>query len=85
MAGPEALVVSACSERGFNGADLFIENDEVFMTAQPEISVDPNDTRRAMIRVKPYEEGPVSELLAGKTLTLTFVAGGQAIEKDVGF
>lgn len=85
VAGPEALVVSAYSERGFNGADLFVENEEVFMTAQPQIETDPNDSRRAMIKVKPFEEGSVTELLAGKTLTLTFVAGGQAIEKEVSF
>ncbi len=85
--GPEAVVVTAYSSSGFDQADLFIEAGEyLHITARPEITLDKNDRRKAMIRVA-APEGTVNlaRALAEKTVILTLTNGKDAVEKTVSF
>ncbi len=85
--GPEAVVVNAYAQKGFERADLFVEaGEDIYVTAPPEITLDKDDPRYAMIRVAAPEgvENLANELI-GSTITLTLSDGQNAIEKVIDF
>lgn len=84
--GPDAVVVNAWSGAGFDGADVFVENDSLPIFAKPEITVDEKERRSALIRIaKPQGTNNLATALAGKSVTITLTAGGKAFEKKVQF
>ena len=86
VAGPEGLVVTAFSQTGFQGADLFIEADDVYMGAPPQIDVNAKDKRAAILKVPvPQGEGSAMQLLSGKAVRLTLTAGGRAVQREINF
>lgn len=84
--GPDALVVRAYAQQGWDDADLFVESGDLYMTAAPEITPDKNDPRAAFLRIaKPEGTGNLAQELSGKTVTLTLRNGAQAIERGFPF
>lgn len=84
VAGPDALVVSAYSKRGFKKTDIFATAPNVVLTLPPEITPDKKDKRKALIRipVTPDIEN-LAESLKGQVLTITLVSGKDMIEKTI--
>ncbi|MCB9997167.1 MAG: hypothetical protein H6869_12120 [Rhodospirillales bacterium] len=86
VAGPEAIVVTAFSQNGYDQADLFIECGDLYITAPPEITPDEKDPRRAMIRVAaPEGTDNLADYVTNHNVTLTLVQGDKAIEKTIMF
>ena len=86
VAGPDALVLSAFSKRGFESIDVFAHVDDFAFTSPPEITVDDKDKHKALIKIpKPGDIEDLNEYLAGKALNITLVSGSGAIEKTVEF
>lgn len=84
--GPDAIVVRAYAAKGWEEADLFVESGDLYITAPPQIEPDEEDARYATLRVaKPEGVENLYTTLLGVPLTLTLVAGDQAIEKDFSF
>lgn len=84
--GPEAAVITAFSQAGFAQADLFIEAGDLVITAMPDITIDQNDPRKAMIRVAaPADSENFPVTLMKGDLTLTLSNGQTAIEKTISF
>lgn len=82
--GPEALVITAFAQRGYDDVDLFVEIDDesLIMTAPPEITIDEDEPRQARLKI-PAPEGwdNLMTTLDGKTITLTLTDGRQAVEQ----
>jgi suppressor for copper-sensitivity B len=86
IAGPDAIVITASSPKGFDGADVFAVAGDIAFTAKPEITPDAKDARKAMIRIaKPAVEEDLATFLAGKDLKIVLVAGNIATEKSIRF
>lgn len=86
VAGPEALVVNAFAQDGFDKADVFAVGDDFALTAIPEILPDEDDVRRAMIKIpKPADADNLNYLLQGKELSITLVSGRKAVEQKITF
>ena len=88
VAGPAALVVRAYSAQRYENADLFVETppDSVIVTAKPEITPDEKDPRYATLRIPaPQGTDNLAAALMGKKVTLTLVAPGGALEKEISF
>lgn len=86
VSGPDGLVVSAYSAQGFDEADLFVEGPDIFMTARPDIILDADEPRRALMKIAPPETGQsVTTLLKGQKIRVTLTAVGEAAEKEIGF
>lgn len=84
--GPDALVAVAWSGEGFGEADLYVESGDLYLTAKPEIIIDEKEPRRATLKIQaPPDTGNLAEVLDGRDIALTFVAGDQAIEKHFSF
>lgn len=84
--GPDALVITAFSQRGFENADLFVEAGEDYITAPPEITPGEDDARKAIMRIAaPDYMDNLAEELEGKTVILTFTDGRDAIERRFDF
>lgn len=84
--GPDALVTVVWSDAGFENADLYVESGDLYLTAKPEIIIDDEEPRRATLKIQaPPETGNLAEALDGQDVTLTLVAGDQAIEKHFSF
>lgn len=84
--GPDALVARVYAQQGFDGADLFVESGDLYLTAPPEVAADKDDSRAAFMRIgKPEGVNNLAESLAGRTVTLTFTDGGRAVEKSFSF
>lgn len=86
--GPEALVITAFSQRGFEQSDLFVEIDDDFLmlTAPPVITIDAEETRQALIKIPvPEDWDDPMALLDGKTVTLTLTDGTEAVEQSYHF
>lgn len=86
--GPDAIVVNAYSQRGFDNSDIFVEVGEHSLTSKPNFEVPGDDTRRSMIVV------PVSDAVkedygssdmpyAGVDITVTLTNGRDAIERTL--
>lgn len=86
VAGPDAIVVTTFSQNGYEQADLFIEAGDLYITAPPEITLDKDDPRKAMLRVAaPEGAGSLADYVAGRDVTLTLVNGREAVEKTLSF
>lgn len=85
VAGPDALVVSAYAEGGFDkDADLFATSPNVILSLPPVFATDKKDGSNAMIRIPITPDiKNLSEDLKGQPLTLTLVNGKEAIEKTI--
>lgn len=84
--GPDGIVFTAFSKKGFNRADVFPILGDLPFTGIPEIIPDEQDNRKAMIKIaKPSEIENLPADLQGKTLTVTFVAEKKAIVKNFTF
>lgn len=84
--GPAAVVVTAYSAAGFDNADLFVEAGSLPVTGLPEITVNEEDRRRAMIRIAaPEGAASLVEALADTPITLTLTNGVEAVEKTISF
>ena len=84
--GPDALVVRAWSQAGFEGADLFVEAGDVLLTARPRITPDEKDSRAATLLIpKPEGMDNLAHALMNASITLTLSASGNAIEKTISF
>ena len=86
VSGPNALAVAAYSEDGFENTDVFVTLDKEAFTAPPEVTVDANDPKRAMIKI-PAIKGveDLSAYVAGRSLAVTLVNKDAATEKTIGF
>ncbi len=82
VAGPDALVITANSPRGFDKADVFTTVGDVAVTYKPEITLDAKDPRKAMIRIPMGANVPSVD---GKDVTVVVVSGNEAGEKTVKF
>ena len=87
VVGPNAVVANTYSQNGYDNADVFIEaGDNVILTAKPEITIDEDDDRKAMMRItSPDGVENLAELLMDGSLTLTLKNGRSAVEKKVTF
>ncbi len=85
--GPQALVLRAYSERGFPGADVFVDaGEDLYVTAVPVIVPDEKDGRQAMITVAaPAGVDNLAQALSGRTVKVILWARGRAIEKSFDF
>mgnify|MGYP000005754871 CR=1 FL=1 len=82
--GPEAVVVNAYSRRGFDNIDVFVESGDLYITAIPEITLNKDDDKRAMIRIAgPENIANLMEELSGVEVRVTIVAGRDALEQAV--
>lgn len=80
--GPDAVVVTTTSSNVFDGVDAFVTTGDAVFTAVPEITIDPNDPHKAMVKlVKPKSLID----LTGKDVIVVIVSGGQAAEKAFKF
>ena len=86
VVGPEALVFTAHSDKGFSHADLFLEHDHILITGKPSFEVDPSNKKKALIKIDiPSDIDDLNAELKGTSLKATFAVRGQAIEKDFNF
>lgn len=79
--GPDALVLTVFSQRGYDQADVFIDAaDAVYLTSVPEFILDEKDPRKAMARVAASEgvENLV-QALENATVNVVFSVGRQAV------
>ncbi|PJB69610.1 MAG: hypothetical protein CO093_10030 [Alphaproteobacteria bacterium CG_4_9_14_3_um_filter_47_13] len=84
--GPDAIVVNAFSQSGFQNVDLYVESGDIYITALPEITIDKGDSRKAMIRVDaPADVENLASAVMEDEIVLTLVKGRNAIEKTVSF
>lgn len=84
--GPKALVVTAFSKRGYDGADLFVEGGDLYMSAMPVFEKDEADPRKAIIRVAaPQDIDNLFGEIGHDVITLTFTDGVDAIERRFDF
>lgn len=87
VVGPDALVARVYAPRGFAFLDVFVDaGEEIYITAKPEVTIDPKDAHYAMVRV-PAPAG-VDNLLSAvsdKPVTVVITDGEQAIEKEYRF
>lgn len=84
--GPDAIVFTAHSVKGFRYADIFLEHDQEHITSKPEFDIDDGDKTRALIKIaKPENIDNLPEALKGSKLRATFTVRGQAIEKYFSF
>ncbi len=84
--GPEAVVVTAFSQSGYENADLYIEAGDLYVTAVPDITIDEKESRRAIIRIAaPEGIENLAEYIMGESITLTLTNGRYAIEKTISF
>ena len=82
--GPDAVVVNAYSRRGFDNIDVFVESGDLYITARPEITLNKDDDKRAMIRIAgPENIENLIEELSGVEVRVTIVAGRDALEQSV--
>ncbi len=86
VAGPEGLVLSVYSKKGFGSVDVFAVVDDFAFTSPPEIIVDEHESRRALIKIpKPGDIEDLATYLSSKKLNITLTSGHRAIEKMIGF
>ncbi|MCB1531998.1 MAG: hypothetical protein KDJ35_03920 [Alphaproteobacteria bacterium] len=86
VAGPDALVVSAYSQNGFDQADMFAYGGEILLTAAPEIAVEADDARHALITIsKPEDLEALNLALQGQSLNIVLLSGRDALERSVPF
>lgn len=86
VTGPDAIVVSAFSEGGFDSADIFSFAGDRSFTAAPHIKPDAKDGRKALITIKkPEDIEDFKSFLAGKELTIVLVSRNRAVEKIIAF
>lgn len=84
--GQDALVITAFMQRGYENADLFVEAGEDYIIAPPEITIDENEERTAIMRIAaPEYMGDLADTLKGKAVTLTLTDGREAIERTFDF
>jgi len=86
VVGPEAIVVTAHADEWSGDADLFVESGDLYIASVPEVTVNPDDPHKAMIRVAaPEGVRNLAQELANTDLTLTLTNGNTAIEKTIPF
>lgn len=79
--GPDAIVASVFSQRGYDDADLFVESGDLYVTAPPQIEKDENDPRKAIMRVPaPADIDNLFNEIADAPVTLTLTDGRDAVE-----
>ncbi len=86
VVGPQALVINAFAQAGFEQADLFAEVPDLYVTAVPEITVSAEDARQAQIRIAaPEGVDNLTDYIFGHEVTLTLTDGRRAIEHKIQF
>lgn len=84
--GPDALVVRAFSQKGYEAIDLFVETDGFYVTAPPDVTLDDSDPRYATLKiVKPENVDNLASQIMKGTVTVTLVKDDLAIEKSFSF
>lgn len=81
----DALVFTAYSQTGFDGADIFIETPDISLSAPPQITPDPANPNTAIIRIPAPQGYDLTGELFGKQIKTTMVHQGIATEKDFSF
>lgn len=80
----DALVANIYAKDGFENTDLFATAPDFALTLPPEITLDKDDARRAMIRIPvTLDIENLATRLKGQELTLTLVNDKKAIEKKI--
>lgn len=86
VAGKNALVVTASAKNGFEDYDVFVEAPDLFLTAKPELQAAVGEGGKAVFKIAaPEDSGDLTEILFGKTVTVTLVNRGKAVEKEFTF
>ncbi len=86
VAGPDALVIAARSEKGFDGADIIAVIEDAAVTTKPQFVIDAADSKKAIITIpKPSGAQSMTGLTAGHNVTVTLIAGGKSVEKFTKF
>lgn len=86
--GPDAIVVNAYSQRGFDNSDIFVEVGEYSLTSKPDFTVPTDDKTRNMIVVPvgdqiKEEYGTMDTPYAGVDITVTLTNGRDAVEQTL--
>lgn len=86
VAGKDALVVTAFSKDGFESYDVFVEAPDLILSAKPELQAEAGEGGKAVFRIPgPQDGGDLTKTLFGKTVTVTLVNRGTAVEKEFTF
>lgn len=84
--GKAGLIVTLFSKDGFDGTDIFVESDDIALTAMPQMQPDSGNPQAALFRIDaPQGTGDLTAQLVGKTITVTAVKGEKSAEKDFSF
>ena len=87
VTGPDALVLNVYSEGGFKHFDVFAHSAGAgyTFTAKPEVVVDKDEPRRAMVRLKAPDQDNVFKMLSGHEALVVLKTKRLAIEKELTF
>jgi suppressor for copper-sensitivity B len=86
VAGPEAFVVTAFMHHGPDEPDLFIEAENIAINSPPVVQNTGSDMRRVILKIPaPPEIDNLAGALAGKSVKVTIVNRGEAMEKSFSF
>lgn len=83
--GKDALIITAYAKDGFDGADLFIESNDVLMTARPVVDVDGADPQKAVFKITAPTQTDLTRQLFGKEVMATLTTAAQSTEKAFSF
>ena len=84
--GPDALVINVYAHDGFDDFDVFATGDEIAFTIIPEITINKDDARTAMIKLpKPEDIDDLNAALKDQELSITIVSARRAIERKISF
>ncbi len=84
ITGPDALIINATAENGFKDADILVELPGQMLLTKTDIQINKDDPKRAMIKLlAPDDANNFTAYLSDKTITITLIAGKEAIEKKV--
>ncbi|MCS5596696.1 MAG: protein-disulfide reductase DsbD family protein [Alphaproteobacteria bacterium] len=83
----DSLVVAARATHGFDLVDLFVDaGDTVLLIGKPEVELQDDDPRRAMLRIKaPDGVENLQELLQGQTVRLVMKKGSKGVVREFTF
>lgn len=84
--GKSGLILTIFSKDGFEGTDIFVESDDIALTAVPQMQADAGNPQAALFRIDaPQGTDDLTAQLVGKTITVTAVKGAKSAEKNFSF
>lgn len=84
--GKGAVILTMFSRDGFEGTDIFVESNDIAITAKPQMEQDAGNRQAAIFRIEaPPGTDDLTAFLLGKTITVTAVKGDKAVEKNFSF